>query len=202
MHKLTGLEKRIISVIRHHFSVHQESPTLSEIGEAVGLRSKGTVRRYVLSLINKGFLQRRQEKTWRNIELTHHAEQSLYSLPLLGRIAAGRPIEAIPGMDELNLFGLFQGANRFALQTTGDSMTGIGILDGDWVIIEPADHIKNGDLVAALIDNSETTLKRFKRQDNGQIDLIAENPNIPVMRYEAEQVQIQGILVGQIRCYT
>ena len=174
---------------------------LSEIGEAVGLRSNVTVRRYVLSLVDKGFLQRSPDKTWRNITLTAQAEKSLLCPPLLGRIAAGRPIEAIPDMEEMNLLTLPQGVGRFVLQLEGDSMKDIGILDGDWLIIERRDHANNGDIVAALINNSKTTLKRLQRSQDGHIELVAENPNIPTMRYTAERVQIQGLLVGQIRNY-
>ena len=201
MQDLTQLESRILNAIRQTYAQQQQAPTLSEIGEAVGLKSKGTVRRYVLSLIDKGFLRRSAEKTWRNVTLTPEGEQALFSLPLLGRIAAGRPIEAIPGMEEINLLSLFQGTERYVLQVQGNSMEDAGILDGDWVILEKRAQANNGDIVAALIDNNEATLKRFQQNTADAIELIAENANIPAMVYEKSRVQIQGILVGQFRHY-
>ena len=201
MQNLTQLESRILSAIRHAYSQSQQAPTLSEIGEAVGLKSKGTVRRYVLSLIDKGYLSRSTEKTWRNVSLTPEGEQALFTLPLLGRIAAGRPIEAISDRDEINLLALFQGAERYVLQVKGDSMEGAGILNGDWVVIEKNTRANHGDIVVALIDNNETTLKRFQQNKTGEIELIAENPNISTMIYAPTRVQIQGILVGQFRNY-
>ncbi|MEW8366516.1 MAG: transcriptional repressor LexA, partial [Candidatus Thiodiazotropha taylori] len=137
----------------------------------------------------------------RGIELVDDEEQSKYSLPLLGSIAAGQPIEAIVGQERLDLAEYLAGANRYALQVKGDSMIDIGILDGDLVIIERCDTAADNAIVVALIDDQEATLKRLKRLKSGRIKLIAENSEIDPMIYAAERVRIQGVLVCQLRQY-
>lgn len=197
---LTQLEDRILRYIRGFIARHGQAPTLSEIGAAMQIRSKGTVHRYVQALKNKGVLEH-VERGWRGIRLANEPLTHSTTLPLAGRIAAGHPIEAIPGQDQLDLAGLFVSNNRYALQVKGDSMVDMGILDGDWVIIERAETAKNGDIVVALIDGEDATLKRFKRLDDGQILLIPENARLTPLQYSPERVRIQGILVGQLRSY-
>ena len=122
-------------------------------------------------------------------------------LPLLGKIAAGKPIEAVPGRDEVDLSDFF-GSNNFAIRVQGDSMIDAGILDGDTVIIEFRETANDGDIVVALIDECETTLKRFRRSRHGKyIKLIPANADMEPMVYEAERVRIQGVLIGQLRKY-
>lgn len=197
---LTQLEERILRFIRGHIARHGCGPTLTEIGAAVGVKSKGTVHRYVQSLKNKGVLEH-VERGWRGIRLA--SESSLHSttLPLAGRIAAGHPIEAIPDQDQLDLAALFVAEDRYALQVKGDSMIDMGILDGDWVIIQRTDTAEDGDVVVALIDDSEATLKRFKRLPDGDILLIPENSEMAPMQYAPQRIRIQGRLVGQLRRY-
>ena len=96
---------------------------------------------------------------------------------------------------------MFVGKDRFALQIKGDSMIDIGILDGDIVVIEPRDTAQFGDIVVALIDDQEATLKRFKRLKDGSVELSPENQDLQPMVYDASRVKIQGILVGQLRSY-
>lgn len=124
-----------------------------------------------------------------------------YRLPLLGKIAAGRPIEAIPHEQELDLTTLFTGKRLYALQVQGDSMIEEGILDGDKVICEQRETANNGEIVVALIDQDSATLKRFKRNRDGTITLIPANHAMTAMTYAAERVQIQGILLGVVRLH-
>ena len=197
---LTSLEQKMLQYIRGYLAQHGQGPTLTEIGEALGQSSKGTVHRYVQALVNKGFLLR-TERGWRGIRLANqNIPHSHATLPLAGRIAAGQPIEAITGENELNLGELTQEGN-YALEVVGDSMCDIGILDGDLVIIKNQSTARDGDIVVALIDNSEATLKRFKRIDQNQIKLIPENINMKPMVYAAHRVTVQGILIGQFRRY-
>ena len=196
---LTQLEQRVLEFIRHYIAEHEHSPTLTEIGEALAIKSKGTVHRYVQALTNKGELQHVQ-RGWRGIRLADTPPRST-TLPLVGRIAAGQPIEAIPDQEELNLSDMFVGRDRYALQVKGDSMIDIGILDGDWVIIEQRHTANDGDIVVALIDEQDATLKRFKRLSNDQVLLIPENTSLSPMQYAPERVRIQGVLVGQLRHY-
>jgi repressor LexA len=123
------------------------------------------------------------------------------TIPLAGKIAAGLPIEAIEDQQELNLAEMFMGPELFALRVTGDSMIDAGILDEDYVIIKKQLVANDGDIVVAMIDKAEATLKRFKRKGERQIALIPENPEMEPMIYPAERVSIHGVLVGQLRNY-
>ncbi len=196
----TLLEKRILNFIHAFIVKHGHSPTLVEIGQAMEIKSKGTIHRYVQSLRNQGLLAQ-PERGWRGIRLADNALSHSTTLPLVGRIAAGQPIEAVHEQQEINLTEMFVGKDRYALEIKGDSMIDIGILDGDIVIIEPKNTAEFGDIVVALIDDQEATLKRFKRLKDGRIELSPENAELQPMIYEPERVKIQGILVGQLRSY-
>jgi repressor LexA len=165
------------------------------------IKSKGTVHRYVQALKQKGVLEQ-TERGWRGIRLADEPQPHSTTLRLVGRIAAGHPIEAIEDQDEINLHDMFVGDNRYALQVKGESMIGAGILDGDIVVIESRDSAQYGDIVVALIDEQEATLKRYRRYADGRIELAPENPDMKPMVYEPDRVRIQGILIGQIRSYS
>ncbi len=197
---LTQLENRILRFIRGFIARHGYGPTLTEIGAAMGIKSKGTVHRYVQSLKNKGVLEH-VERGWRGIRLAGESPLHSTTLPLAGRIAAGHPIEAIPDQEELDLAALFIADDHYALQVKGDSMIDMGILDGDWVIVQRTDTARDGDVVVALVDDENATLKRFKRLPGGNILLIPENADLAPMEYPPERVRIQGRLVGQMRRY-
>ena len=124
-----------------------------------------------------------------------------FILPLLGRIAAGQPIEAIPGEDEIDLSEFFVNRNRFVLKVQGDSMIEAGILDGDMVIVEKREHADNGEIVVALIDGLEATLKHLQKNRDGSITLRPANPAMTPLRLSAARVRIQGVVVGQFRSY-
>ncbi len=196
----TLLEKRILNFIHAFIIKHGHSPTLIEIGKAMEISSKGTIHRYVQNLRNKGLLAA-PERGWRGIRLADDALSNSTTLPLVGRIAAGQPIEAIHDQGEINLSEMFVGKDRYALEIKGDSMIDIGILDGDIVVIEPQNTAQFGDIVVALIDDQEATLKRFKKLNDGTIELSPENQNLQPMIYDAARVKIQGLLVGQLRSY-
>lgn len=195
---LTDLQQRILRYIQTHLAQHSRAPTLSEIGKALGLRSKGTIHRYVQALEEKGHLVR-EPRGWRGIRLAQIETPA--TLPLAGRIAAGRPIEAIPDQDEINLHELLVAPGRYALRVKGDSMIDAGILDGDVVVVEPLETADDGDIVVALIDDDEATIKRLRYHPNGYIELIPANPDLKPVRYAAKRVRIQGVVVGQLRTY-
>lgn len=199
---LTELESRCLKTLRDYISQHGHAPTLSELGARVGISSRGTMHRYVSNLVDKGYLERATKPGWRGIALTEQAAQQLNTLPLLGRIAAGRPIEAIPNQSSINLLEMFRGPNRYVLQVEGDSMIDAGILNGDLVVIESQDHASDGEIVVALVDDEQVTLKRLKHAGQAEIELIPENRTLAPMRYDASRVKIQGVLVGQIRSYS
>jgi repressor LexA len=124
-----------------------------------------------------------------------------FRIPLLGRIAAGQPIEAIEDADYLDLAAFFIGPDRYALRVSGESMIDVGILDGDTVILRKQDTAQTGDIVVALIDGQEATLKRLGQTRGGVVELIPENSSMATMRYDASRVSFQGVLIGQLRGY-
>ena len=124
-----------------------------------------------------------------------------FVFPLLGRIAAGRPLEAIPGQEEIDLASLLGGGDIYVLKVAGDSMIAADILDGDLVFLRRRETAENGDIVSALIDGEEATLKRFRRRPNAQVLLIPENPALKPMAYDPARVTIQGVLIAKLRLY-
>ena len=196
---LTALEEKILQFITHYIAQHGHAPTLAEIGKALSIRSKGTVHRYVESLVRKKHLHR-TGRSWRGIRLTGENSRRLTILPLLGRIAAGRPIEAITDQKEINFSDLLLGPDRYALKVKGDSMIDAGIYDGDLIIVRHTESAANGDIVVALIDGEEVTLKRLKKH-GARVELIPANRKLASMVYPVERVRIQGVVVGQVRIY-
>lgn len=198
---LTDNQQAVLNFIQRYMASHGVSPKLQEIAEGIGISSRGVAHRYVQALMDAGFLSIDKGKHRGIRLLKSNPQQWRNNLPLLGDIAAGKPIEAIAGEDEINLTDFF-GHNNFAVRVKGDSMIDIGILDGDIVVIEFRETANDGDIVVALIDEQETTLKRFKRSGQGRfIQLIPENAEMKPMIYGASRVRIQGVLVGQLRRY-
>jgi len=198
---LTDKQTAALDFIQRYISIHSVSPKLQQIADGIGITSRGVAHRYVQALVDAGFIavDNGQHRGIRLLKSSPHRPGS--TIPLLGKIAAGRPIEAIAGDDEIDLSDFF-GKHNFAIRVQGDSMIDAGILDGDMVVIEFRETAENGDIVVALIDESETTLKRFKRSDKGKyIKLIPANSEMEPMVYEADRVRIQGVLVGQLRKY-
>ena len=199
--QLTDKQRLTLDFIQRYIAKHTVPPKLQEIAEGIGINSRGVAHRYVQALADTGFIETGSGKH-RGIRLLRpnpHHDESI--LPLLGKIAAGKPIEAIPGEDEIDLRDFF-GDNNFAVRVQGDSMIEAGIMDGDTVIIEFRETANDGDIVVALIDESETTLKRFKRSHKGRyIKLIPANKDMEEMVYEASRIRIQGVLIGQLRKY-
>lgn len=197
---LTATQHRVLDFIQQYVAKRGYAPSLAEIAEGIGIRSKGTAHRHVQALAEAGSLRLIPGRK-RGIELTDETHGPMLKLPLLGRIAAGRPIEAITDRESLNLADYLLGPDRYALQVKGDSMIEAGILDGDLVVVKRQDNADDNAIVVALIDNEEVTLKRLKHCEDGQVMLIAANSRMPPLTYPAERVSIQGVLVGQFRRY-
>jgi len=197
---LTSQEQNTLQFIRNYLAHHGYAPRFKEIGQAIGVKSQGTIHRYVQALEDKGYIDRIKGNS-RGMSLVELPLVSPPTIPLLGKIAAGMPLEAIEDQQELNLAEMFMGPELFALRVTGDSMIDAGILDEDYVIIRKQQVARDGDIVVAMIDKSEATLKRFKRKGEDQIALIPENQNMEPMIYAAERVSVHGVLVGQLRNY-
>ena len=200
---LTPSEQRTFKFVQQYFLKNGQAPTLQEIAKGIGITSRGVVHRYLRALESSSLitiLSNRRRGIFLNLDADENA--SIFPIiPLLGRIAAGQPIEAIEGRDELNLADFLMSPDRFALQVTGNSMIDAGILDGDTVIIRQQQTATNGDIVVALIDGIEATLKRLKKLPDGMILLIPENKFMEPKVYPAQRVQIQGVVVGQLRSY-
>ncbi len=203
---LTPKQLRILQLIRDHRIAHGYSPTMQELADELDI-SKVTVFEHVEALIKKGALKREANKA-RSLSLCEDAvipdESQPLSFPLVGRIAAGHPIETFEQSDQLRLEDLFgprvgQRGGSFALQVEGDSMQDEGILDGDYVIVERRDTARNGDRVVALLPHGETTLKTFYREPDGRIRLQPANdafePRI------VSDCRIQGVVTGVLRRY-
>ena len=197
---LTTQEHNTLQFIRNYLAQYGYAPKFKEIGLAIGVTSQGTVHRYVQSLENKGYIDRMKGNS-RGMSLVELPLVSAPTIPLVGKIAAGLPIEAIEDQQELNLSEMFMGPELFALRVSGDSMMDAGILDNDYVIIRKQPVAHDGDIVVAMIDKVEATLKRFKRKSASEVALIPENADMETMVYPAERVNIHGVLVGQMRNY-
>lgn len=197
---LTSQEQKTLQFIRNYLAQHGYAPKFKEIGVAIGVISQGTIHRYVQSLEDKGYIDRVKGNS-RGMSLVELPLVSPPTIPLVGKIAAGLPIEAIEDQQELNLAEMFMGPELYALRVTGDSMIDVGILDEDYVIIKKQPVANDGDIVVAMIDKCEATLKRFKRKSESLVALIPANADMEPMIYAAERVSIHGVLVGQLRNY-
>ena len=203
---LTPRQLDIATRIRDYRIAHGYSPTLQELADSLGV-SKVTVFEHVGALVKKGVLVRDANKA-RSLAIAEDAplpdEQATTRFPLVGRIAAGYPIEKCEQNETLDLeavFGPRVGAadTTFALQVEGASMQDEGILDGDYVIVRQASTARDGQRVVALLPDGETTLKTLFREKDGRIRLQPANPNFePII---VDDVQVQGIVVGVMRRY-
>lgn len=196
---LTDREREVYDFVRAYTRRHGVPPKLREIGAHLGVASRGTVHRYLRAIEQAGLIAITPDRA-RGVRLVSKAEARTV-LPVLGRIAAGLPIEAIPDETEIDLSEFFMGPNRFVLRVDGESMIEAGILHGDMVIVESRSSARNGEMVVALIDNQEATLKTFLRNPDGSITLRPANRGMTPMRFAAERVTIQGVVVGQMRSY-
>ena len=197
---LSRREEDAYRFIRDFIARHGHAPLLEEIALGLGIRSKGTVHRYVQAIARAGLIELVPGRH-RGMRLRGQTPGGKGTLPLLGRIAAGQPIAAIPDQEEIDLSEFFMGPNRFVLKVQGDSMIDAGILDGDMVVVEQRPRAGNGDIVVALLDNEEATLKYIRHNRDGSITLIPANAALRPITYAPERIRIQGVVVGQMRSY-
>ncbi|MBV2092243.1 MAG: transcriptional repressor LexA [Candidatus Thiodiazotropha sp. (ex Ctena orbiculata)] len=199
MMRLTRRQQQIYDILRSDADMMQRPPTYDELCHRLGLSSRGSLHKHIQALVMAGLVEPMAGKQ-RGIRLVS-AEQQEQGIPMLGRIAAGYPIEAVEQTEKISVPDAMAGSKpRYALQVSGDSMIDEGIFDGDYVVIEQSAAADNGDIVVALIDQQETTLKRIE-QKPGKIILHPANAAMSPMIYKADQIQIQGILRGLIRYY-
>jgi len=202
---LTPKQLRILSLIRDWRVRHGYSPTMQELADEIGV-SKVTVFEHVEALIKKGALTREANKA-RSLSIADGVsvpdESRPLRFPLVGKIAAGYPIEKVAEDDELDVMTIVgprpgRSASTFALKVTGDSMRDEGILDGDFVLCERSDVAANGDRVVALLPDGQTTLKTFFKEAD-QIRLQPANPAFsPII---VRECKVQGIVRAVVRKY-
>jgi repressor LexA len=198
---LTKRQKEILDFIEQCIKDHGYAPTLEEIGERFSLRSLATVHKHVSNLEAKGLIRRKWNHS-RAIELVQHRRKArAVELPLLGRVAAGLPIEAVEGNDTIEVPESFvRRRNTYVLKVAGDSMVDEGILDGDLIIVEEKPEPNNGDMVVASIDG-EATVKRFYREARGAVRLQPANARYKPMIVRGRDLQIRGVVVAVLRKY-
>ena len=200
---LTRRQKQIYDFVCEFVERRGYSPSLEEIGRRFGLSSVATVHKHVTHLVSKGLL-RRSRNVNRSIEPVPREEAAGggATLRLLGTVAAGTPIEAIEGDQTLVVPSdlVRPRAETFALRVRGSSMIDEQIRDGDYVIVEKRDRADNGEMVIALIDGERATLKTLYREGS-RVRLQPANPAMQPIIANADQVQVQGVVVGVMRRY-
>ncbi len=199
MTHLTDSQRKTYDFIRKYINEHGYAPKMTEIADGIQIRSKGTVHRYVQSLVDANLI-RIEPLLKRGISLVKET-LAPHSLPLLGTIAAGRPIEAIPGQETFNVTSWFEDQNLYALKVKGDSMIEAGILEGDTVICRQSATAETHEIAVVLVDNNEATLKYCKVDKSGTVTLIPANAALTPQTFAANRVQIQGVVVAQLRQY-
>jgi len=204
---LTRKQQEIFDFLLQNQDQFSHPPTLEELCAAMGLKSRGSLHSQIKALIDANLIEASERKQ-RGIRLTQYAKSLVNKtnesniLPFVGYIAAGRPVEAIENIAYMTVPDeLKTDSPCYVLKVKGESMVEEGIFDGDWVIIEQRSHARNGEIVVALVDKTEATLK-FIEQYPHETLLIPANSTMKTMRYRPEQVEIQGVLVGQMRSYT
>lgn len=211
---LTQKQHDLLIFIDKRLKKNSISPSYDEMKDALGLASKSGIHRLITALEERGFIARLPHRA-RALEILRLPGQEAprqnapepandsVSVPLIGKIAAGVPIAALEQSGPRISIpdGMIGRGDHFALEVEGESMIGAGILDGDIAVIREANTARNNQIVVAyVVDNEEATLKRlYKTADS--IELIAENPDFPTRTYGADQVEVQGVLVGLIRKY-
>ena len=198
---VTKRQREILEYVKSFVDKNGYAPSLEEIGERFSLRSVATVHKHIANLADRGMLRRGTGS--RSIEVLEQPERGGVSeVPLLGRIAAGRPIEAVAANETFGVPASMMKSRRrlFVLEVTGESMRDEGIFDGDHVVCEHREEALNGDTVVALVGGESATLKKYFR-DGPRIRLQPANPAFKPMIYPDESVRIQGVVVGLVRHY-
>lgn len=194
---LTLAQHNVYRFIQDFIEKNQYSPTTAEIAEGIGIKSRGVVHRYLKALVDAGHIDLEPNRK-RNIRLKEENKMD-YQLPLLGKIAAGMPIEAVHDNESVDIASMFLTPGRYALRVKGNSMIDEGIHDGDVIICQHADSARDGQIVVALVDNEGATLKKLRRNRDATITLIPANSEHHPQTYACDRVRVQGIFVGLLR---
>jgi repressor LexA len=200
---LTKRQREILSYLESHIQSRGYAPSFEEIAEHFSFQSLATVHEHLTNLERKGFIRRSYNES-RSIEvLPPRGISGATELPLLGVVAAGMPIEAVLHQETLAVPDAMiptRGPN-YALRVRGDSMIDEHILDGDCVVVHGRQTADNGEMVIALVNGSEATVKKFYREPGGWVRLQPANPTMQPLRFPESDIMIQGVVVGVIRRY-
>ena len=210
---LTRRQKQVYDFLAQFVEEHGYSPSFEEIGDGLGLSSLATVHKHVSNLEQKGLLKRDYNRS-RSIDLVKprgRMKQALagtaaavmsseLTLPLMGRIAAGRPVEAMENPETISLADFTRSKDVYVLQVTGESMQDEHIVNGDYVLVEKTNTARDGEIVVALVNGSDATLKRMFREGD-KIRLQPSNSAMAPIMVPAATVQIQGRVIGVLRKY-
>lgn len=192
---LTKRQTEILKFVRAFIADHDYAPSYREIAAYFGLKSTATIAEHIESLKTKGYLSN-EERSARSLVPAIDPMLEIRTIPLLGSIAAGSPIEAIRTNETIDIPHDMVGRNTYALKVRGTSMIEDSILDGDYVVIEPTQQVKDGDIVVALLDDGTVTLKRFYREANS---IRLQPANGAMKPIYVRKVSIQGRVKGVIR---
>ena len=201
MQPLTKRQREILNYLADFIQQHGYAPSLEEIGQRFGLSSLATVHKHLTNLEGKGFIRRSWNKS-RSVEIipTKHGAQSR-ELDLMGYVAAGEPIESVATLESIAVPEMLIGNNRaYVLRVRGDSMIDEQIRDGDYVVVEDRKTAENGEMVIALLNNAEVTLKTLFRE-NDSVRLQPANRKMEPIVIRAADLRIQGVVVGIMRRY-
>jgi len=209
---ITKRQRQVYDYISNFVQSHGYSPSFEEIGQGMGLSSLATVHKHISNLEKKGLLRRDYNRS-RSIDVLAprgRMKQAMgvlagsgnmgVSLPLVGRIAAGRPVEALQNPETISLADITRSRDVFVLEVRGDSMQDEAILDGDYVLVEKTKIARNGEIVVALVGGSDTTLKRIYKEGE-RVRLQPSNATMQPIYVPSDSVEIQGRVIGVLRKY-
>ena len=199
---LTRRQKEILDYLGGYIGEHGYAPTIEEIGHHFGLSSLATVHKHLTNLQEKGLIKRAWNRS-RALELvpTEVAVRAI-ELPLLGRVAAGSPIEAVQATETIFVPEDMLGRREtYVLQVKGDSMIEEQIRDGDYVIVEDRTSARDGEMVIALLQGENVTLKKLYREGGGKVRLQPANSRMKPIFVDQDDVRVQGVVIGVLRKY-
>ncbi|MGD0402247.1 MAG: transcriptional repressor LexA [Candidatus Acidiferrales bacterium] len=205
---LTKRQKEVLDYLVGFLNKNGYSPSFEEIASSLKLTSLATVHKHLSTLEKKGFIRRGYNQS-RSIEVMQLPkpireqllDRHVVELPLAGRIAAGRPLEAVEERETISLADFARGQNTYVLQVRGESMRDDHILDGDYIVVEQTQVANPGEIVVALVGEDEATVKRFYREPGGKVRLQPANSQMAPIIVLASDVKVQGRVVGVLRKY-
>jgi len=205
---LTKRQKEVLNYLVGFLNKNGYSPSFEEIAHALKLTSLATVHKHLSTLEKKGFVRRGYNQS-RSIEILQLPkpvreqvlDRQVSELPLAGRIAAGRPLEAVEVNETISLADFSRGQGTYVLQVKGESMRDDHILDGDYIVVEQTQVANPGEIVVALVGEDDATVKRFYREPGGKVRLQPANSTMSPIMVAATDVKIQGRVVGVLRKY-